>query len=343
MLWEHGFLEQIKVVTTVWAWPNDWKLFALNVILPPILIAWPLVSLWQFAVFILLPKADQVQQAGQEQQAEPVQQAGPEQQTEPVQQVRQEQQAEPVQLNKTNEPGMFMSSRMTWFLAVMIIIVLPGYKDYKNEKMKGTLYQYVLATDGDSRTIAEARESVVTIRTNRGHGSGFVVSDKGLILTNEHVVSNVGKCSIERLEGKVFEGKVLIKDRSRDVALISSPNISLQPLKIRENPSNIGEEVFAIGTPKELPGTVTKGIISNKIKMGNEVWLQGDAAVNPGNSGGPLLDAKGNVIGISSLQHPDAQGIFFYAPIMDALARLKIQEKKPAKWYNPRTWYRWFL
>ena len=227
---------------------------------------------------------------------------------------------------------------------LMIILVVSGYIESKEAKKERIDLQYALASSRDSLPIADTRKSVVTVRLpGGGHGSGFVVSENGLLLTNAHVVGNSDKCLIESRDGREFEGIVLNKDSKRDVAAIIARNISLPPLKIRSGFPKIAEEVYAIGAPHGLPGTVTKGIISNIIKSNGEIWLQGDSAINPGSSGGPLLDANGNVVGISTSVVSGTQGIFLYCPIMDAVARLELHAKKPVIWYKPSTWVRWFL
>ncbi len=119
--------------------------------------------------------------------------------------------------------------------------------------------------------------------------------------------------------------EVLRRDAIRDVALIKTNPIGGTSLPIRTTQSAAAEEVYAIGSPKskELAGTVTKGILSADRISNNQNFLQSDVAITNGNSGGPLIDAKGFVIGISTQGIPGT-ALNFFIPIMDALKKLAI-------------------
>ncbi len=187
-------------------------------------------------------------------------------------------------------------------------------------------YGYITAK-GDSKPLAAVQKSVVTVIVGTGHGSGFVVNN-GLVITNQHVVGSSGKAVIMTSDNDKYEGVVVAKDAQRDVAAISVPDLPLSPLKIRKNPATVGMDIYAIGSPNNisLAGTVTKGIVSHLDRiMRNQSWIQGDATINHGNSGGPIVDGAGNVVGISTLGLRDTQGIYFYAPIIDALNTLGLQ------------------
>lgn len=179
----------------------------------------------------------------------------------------------------------------------------------------------------DSRPLAKTKDSVVVVQLGSTHGSGFVISDKGLVITNSHVVQNAGKVRILTPDGRKLDGRVLSRNPGRDVATIAVEDLRLPSLKIRKSAVNIGEEVYAVGTPQEiaLSGTITKGIVSGIRQRQGQEWIQSDAAINHGNSGGPLLDARGNVVGISTAGIMNAQGLFFFVPITNALGALGIQ------------------
>lgn len=164
-------------------------------------------------------------------------------------------------------------------------------------------------------------------RTERGTGSGFIVSDDGLIFTNAHVVEGTSQVSVLLSSGKVYEGKVLGVDEMTDVAVVKIQGNNLPTVTLGNTKTlMIGEWAIAIGNPLGLDNTVTVGIISAKDRSSSEVgvpdkrvkFIQTDAAINPGNSGGPLLNARGEVIGINTAIRADAQGLGFAIPIETA-------------------------
>lgn len=184
--------------------------------------------------------------------------------------------------------------------------------------------------------VSSVKEGVVSVITTkigagvllrpvplRGVGSGFVIDEKGYIITNNHVVRNANVVSVILPDGKKFEARIISRDRSRDLALLKIEADGLKPLKLGDSDSaRVGELVLAIGSPLGLPGpNVSMGVISatGRNIEGKEVILedliQTDAAINPGNSGGPLINMKGEVIGVTTAMIPYAQGISFAIPI----------------------------
>ena len=142
--------------------------------------------------------------------------------------------------------------------------------------------------------------AVVTLSTDRGSGSGSIVSPDGLVLTNNHVVRGVrgGRVSVSMSSGKRYTGQVIATDPTNDLALVrlnTSDRFPAVPLSSAEN-IQVGQRVFAIGSPFGLSGTLTTGILS---RIGRNGDLQTDAALNPGNSGGPLLNSRGELIGVN--------------------------------------------
>jgi len=139
----------------------------------------------------------------------------------------------------------------------------------------------------------------------QGQGSGFIVSKDGLILTNAHVVDGADDVTVRLTDRREFKAKVLGVDRQSDVAVIKIDASNLPTVKLGDpHDSKVGEPVLAIGSPYGFENTATAGIISAKARAlpdGTYVpFLQTDVAVNPGNSGGPLFNLKGEVIGINS-------------------------------------------
>ena len=164
------------------------------------------------------------------------------------------------------------------------------------------------------------------IQQQQGQGSGFIIAADGVVLTNAHVVEGANEVGVTLPDGRSFTGKVLGADPLTDVAVVKvvSSNLPVAPLgdsaKVRP-----GEWAIAIGNPLGLDNTVTAGIISaiqrtNAVGEGQRVpYLQTDAAVNPGNSGGPLINDRGQVIGINTaIRQAPGAGLSFAIPINTA-------------------------
>ena len=174
-------------------------------------------------------------------------------------------------------------------------------------------------------------------------GSGFVIDSNGTLLTNWHVVENASKVTVSFEHSKTVEAHVVGKNPSQDLAVLKIPTegLSLHPLTLGDSSSvEVGEPVVAIGNPFGLSRTLTTGVISalqREITAPNgfaiDNVLQTDAPINPGNSGGPLLNAKGQVIGITSQIETGGGGsdgnigIGFAVPINTAKAELPELEK----------------
>jgi serine protease Do len=165
-----------------------------------------------------------------------------------------------------------------------------------------------------------------------GIGSGFIVSADGIILTNAHVVAEADEVKVRLTDRREFKAKVLGVDPQTDVAALKIEASNLPAVKIG-NPDQVrvGEWVVAIGSPFGFENTVTSGIVSAKARSlpdGTYVpFLQTDVAVNPGNSGGPLFNMKGEVIGINSQIYSGTggyQGLSFAIPI-DVAVKVKNQ------------------
>lgn len=163
--------------------------------------------------------------------------------------------------------------------------------------------------------------------TERGTGSGFIISSDGRLLTNAHVVEGATTVKVTLKNGQTYEGKVLGRDQMTDVAVVKIDAENLPPVNLGQAETlQPGEWAIAIGNPLGLDNTVTVGIISALGRTSTEVgvpdkrvrFIQTDAAINPGNSGGPLLNAKGEVVGINTAIRANAQGLGFAIPIETA-------------------------
>jgi serine protease Do len=158
-------------------------------------------------------------------------------------------------------------------------------------------------------------------------GSGFIVSSDGYILTNAHVVDGANVVTVKLTDKREFKAKVVGADKQSDVAVLKIDASNLPTVKIGDpNQSKVGQWVVAIGSPYGFDNTVTSGIISAKSRsLPNENYtpfIQTDVPVNPGNSGGPLFNLQGEVIGINSMIYSQTggfQGLSFAIPINEAI------------------------
>jgi serine protease Do len=164
-----------------------------------------------------------------------------------------------------------------------------------------------------------------------GAGSGFIVSPDGVILTNAHVVRDASEVTVKMQDRREYRAKVLGSDPKTDVAVlkIDAKNLPVVPIGNTRN-LQVGEWVLAIGSPYGLDSTVTAGVVSAKgrsLPNDNVPFIQTDVAVNPGNSGGPLFNTRGEVVGINSQIYSQTggyQGLSFAIPI-DVAVRIKDQ------------------
>lgn len=161
----------------------------------------------------------------------------------------------------------------------------------------------------------------------RGQGSGFIVSADGLVLTNAHVVRDAKQVTVKLADRREFSAKVLGSDTATDIAVLKVDAKNLPMVHLGDPKAvQVGDFVLAIGAPYGFEQTATQGIVSAKGRSlpGDSYvpFIQTDAAVNPGNSGGPLFDAAGNVVGINAQIYSQSggfQGLAFAIPVDVAL------------------------
>lgn len=159
----------------------------------------------------------------------------------------------------------------------------------------------------------------------RGIGSGFIISADGYVLTNAHVVEGADDVYVTLNDTREFKAKIIGSDKTTDVAVVKVEGGNLPRISIGDsNKIRPGEWVIAIGSPFNLENTVTAGIISAKARDTGDYLplIQTDVAVNPGNSGGPLINMRGEVIGINSQIYSRSggyMGISFAVPIDEAM------------------------
>ena len=181
----------------------------------------------------------------------------------------------------------------------------------------------------------------------RGFGSGVVYDTKGHILTNSHVLGEAERILVTVGDGRVLSGTTVGEDEETDIAVLKVDATDLTPAEFGDSDKlRVGQPVLAIGNPLGLAGgpTVTSGVVSSLRRNLRRDWLpfgaglhviQTDAAVNPGNSGGPLVDLAGKVIAITTATMPWAEGIGFAVP---ANAAKEIAEQLIEHGRVPRPW-----
>jgi S1-C subfamily serine protease len=174
--------------------------------------------------------------------------------------------------------------------------------------------------------VDQTSSAVLKLSGSEGSGSGFLITTSGMVVTNAHVVGTNSEVTAKNLQQQQFNGKVVYRDPSLDLALVKldvdhTPSLSLGTLA----PTKVGQSVIAIGNPGfGLQNTVTKGIVSAVgpyPELGPGTWIQTDASINPGNSGGPLLNARGEAIGMNTAKvvKEGVQGIGFALSAQDIL------------------------
>ena len=188
-------------------------------------------------------------------------------------------------------------------------------------------------------------------------GSGVIIDEEGWVLTNFHVVGRATRIYVRLSDGREMEAEAVVGTSFTDVALLrlKAPTNSAKFKAIafaREDDLLLGETVLALGNPFGLGGSVSRGILSSKsrrppadlgtgadVPLEVEDWLQTDAAVNPGNSGGPLVNLRGELIGINVAVHREGQGISFAIPVKRlvlALGEIYSPENLGSLWFGAR-------
>lgn len=175
----------------------------------------------------------------------------------------------------------------------------------------------------------EKYNSVFVVTSGNSLGSGFAIGEN-CIVTNAHVLDNPNNIVLTTYAGETHSAYLVGYDQDKDIAVLGVKDAKFTPLTIADYKSlNTGDDVYAIGAPKSMAYTLTKGVISAKEReIGKYKYIQTDAAINEGNSGGPLLNDEGNAIGVNTLKMSDSEGIGLAIPmtvVSDFLKSLNIE------------------
>jgi serine protease Do len=184
------------------------------------------------------------------------------------------------------------------------------------------------ARAGNARDfVSQFGEAVVQVRTPSGLGSGFIINEDGFLITNFHVIEGETQITVEVYHHKDGELERRTYNQVRIIALNKFADLVLLKIEDKGAPRfkhvvlgsaeglTVGDRVFAIGSPMGLERTVTEGILSSKARpMGGELYLQTTAQINLGNSGGPLFNLRGEVIGVTNMKITFGEGLGFAIP-----------------------------
>ena len=162
----------------------------------------------------------------------------------------------------------------------------------------------------------EVYNSVFVIYSGNSMGSGFAIGEN-CIITNAHVINNQYDVIIETYGGEMKRAFIVALDERIDIAVIGVADATFTPLRVADlSTVSVGDDVYALGAPNSLAFTLTKGVVSSKERLvSRQKFIQTDAAINTGNSGGPLLNDAGEVIGVNSYKMSDSEGIGLAIPI----------------------------
>ena len=186
--------------------------------------------------------------------------------------------------------------------------------DQRND-IEGQLTMLRASNSDFSEVVSGAIKGVVSINTDKSAGTGFVVYSSGYIVTNQHVIADARQISAIDYNGQTHTASVVASDSTKDLALLKVESGWESSLELADSDSVvIGNKVIAIGNPLGLSFSVTEGIVSAVNREGPNglaAYIQTDVTLNRGNSGGPLINSAGQVIGVNNFKIGEAEGLGF--------------------------------
>ena len=190
--------------------------------------------------------------------------------------------------------------------------------------LAAVLFASVLPANAIGFDAEEVYKSAFVVYSGNSLGSGFAIGEN-CIVTNAHVIENVHSITLTSYEGDKYTASLLGIDEDKDIAVLIIKDASFPYLKMANlSTVKIGDDIYAIGAPKGMAYTLTKGTVSAKERIvENESFIQIDAAINEGNSGGPLLNDAGEVLGMNTMKMTDSEGIGLAIPADRIASTLK--------------------
>ncbi|MBS4049421.1 MAG: trypsin-like peptidase domain-containing protein [Alphaproteobacteria bacterium] len=224
----------------------------------------------------------------------------------------------------------------------------PTARTVTEDRSRIPLRRTALSQQPINTHIDRLRSATVLIEgSDTSHGSGFIVSEDGLMITNRHVVGSQRFVRVRLVSGRAVVGEVLRSHELRDVALVQLEGSGYPAMAVRDAPVTVTEEVYVIGAPqmRSLAWTVTRGVVSawRPARPPSQPFdlIQADVSVHGGNSGGPMLDRHGNLIGVvmggyAMGENKSNASLNVFIPILDGLEKLGIDLVDPAEFQRRR-------
>ena len=187
--------------------------------------------------------------------------------------------------------------------------------DIKLQELKEEVSDIKVQSEDFSSIVEDVLQSVVSIGTERGMGSGAIIDEDGFIVTNFHVIQGANMIRVLTYNDDVYSADLIGYEPNVDIAVLKIDALDLQELKFADSDdTKVGEKVIALGSPAGLSFTVTEGIVSAVHREGPnnmQIYVQSDVPINPGNSGGPLVNTGGRIIGINNYKIGGFEGLGF--------------------------------
>ena len=184
----------------------------------------------------------------------------------------------------------------------------------KLNELKDELKNIQIKSADFSAIVDDVLQSVVSVKTNVGQGSGAIIDRKGYVATNVHVINGASSIKVTTYSGNTYDSNTIVGyDENADIAVLKINTPDLRALNFGDSDGvKVGEKVIAAGNPAGLAFTVTEGIVSAfRTAQNNIKYIQTDVPINPGNSGGPLINTKGEIVGINNFKVGGFEGLGF--------------------------------
>jgi serine protease Do len=202
-------------------------------------------------------------------------------------------------------------------LTTQLIILNHDYESRFGE-LNQKIGDISVESESFSNIISEVIDSTVSVRTNLGQGSGAIISDNGYVITNYHVIQDARTISVTTYVGDTYDVSIMGYSINSDLALLKiNSNKTFDYLEFgNSNNLKAGQKIVALGNPAGLSFTATEGIISSPSRIAQDglPYIQTDATLNPGNSGGPLINSLGKIVGIVDFKVSGYESLGFAIP-----------------------------